>query len=142
MAVDDEKPMTKFSLFAKQTFKYYLVGASGVLVNLGLLYFLTDVIGVWYMLSQGIAIAVSITTNFILHKFWTYKKEITEAKTLERYIKFILISLIGMGIQLGLTYALVENLLFYYLHAAIISVIIAGTFTYLANRKWTFEIKF
>ena len=141
MAADDEKPMTKFSLFAKQTFKYYLVGASGVLVNLGLLYFLTDVIGVWYMLSQGIAIAVSITTNFILHKFWTYKQEITEAKTLERYIKFILISLIGMGIQLGLTYSLVESLSMYYLHAAVLSITIASLFNYFANRKWTFGIK-
>ena len=134
--------MGRFLLFTKQTFKYYFAGTTGVIINLGLLYFFTDVLGIWYIGSQSMAVAIAITSNFFIHKSWTFKKEITDARTLERYIKFIVISLAGMGMQLGLTYALVENLLFYYLHAAIISVIIAGTFTYLANRKWTFEIKF
>ena len=134
--------MERFLLFAKQTFKYYFAGTTGVIINLGLLYFFTDILGIWYIVSQGIAVAIAITSSFFIHKSWTFKKEIIEERTLERYIKFIIICLTGMVMQLGLTYALVENLLFYYLHAAIISVIIAGTFTYLANRKWTFEIKF
>ena len=142
MESNDKNKMDRFSIFAKQTFKYYLVGASGVLVNLGLLYFLTDIIGAWYVFSQAVAAGVSMTTNFTLHKFLTYRKEIKEAKTLERYIKFITISLLGMGILLGLTYVLVENFAMYYMHAAILSIAIAGSFNYFANRKWTFGIKF
>ena len=94
------------------------------------------------MFSQAISIGVSMTSNFTLHKFWTYRKEIKEAKTLERYIKFIAISLLGMGIQLSLTFVLVENFAMYYMHAAMLSIAIAGTFNYFANRKWTFGIKF
>ena len=142
MESNDKNKMDRFSVFAKQTFKYYLVGACGVLVNLGLLYFLTDIIGAWYVVSQTIAIGVSMTCNFILHKFWTYRKEITEAKTLQRYIKFIIICSLGMGMQLALTYVLVENFAMYYMHAAILSIAIAGSFNYFANRKWTFGIKF
>ena len=142
MESNDKNKMDRFSIFAKQTFKYYLVGACGVLVNLGLLYFLTDIIGAWYVFSQAVAAGVSMTTNFTLHKFLTYRKEIKEAKTLERYIKFITISLLGMGILLGLTYVLVENFAMYYMHAAMLSIAIAGSFNYFANRKWTFGIKF
>ena len=142
MESNDKNKMDRFSIFAKQTFKYYLVGASGVLVNLGLLYFLTDIIGAWYVFSQAVAAGVSMTTNFTLHKFLNYRKEIKEAKTLERYIKFITISLLGMGILLGLTYVLVENFAMYYMHAAMLSIAIAGSFNYFANRKWTFGIKF
>ena len=142
MESNDKNKMDRFSIFARQTFKYYLVGACGVLVNLGLLYFLTDIIGAWYVFSQAIAIGVSMTSNFTLHKFWTYRKEITEAKTLERYIKFITISLLGMAMQLALTYVLVENFAMYYMHAAMLSIAIAGSFNYFANRKWTFGIKF
>ena len=142
MESNDKNKMDRFSIFARQTFKYYLVGASGVLVNLGLLYFLTDIIGAWYVFSQAVAAGVSMTTNFTLHKFLTYRKEIKEAKTLERYIKFITISLLGMGILLGLTYVLVENFAMYYMHAAMLSIAIAGSFNYFANRKWTFGIKF
>ena len=142
MESNDKNKMDRFSIFAKQTFKYYLVGACGVLVNLGLVYFLTDVIGAWYVFSQAVAVGVSMTSNFTLHKFWTYRKEIKEAKTLERYIKFIAISLLGMGIQLSLTFVLVENFAMYYMHAAMLSIAIAGSFNYFANRKWTFGIKF
>ena len=83
-----------------------------------------------------------MTSNFILHRFWTYRKEIVEGKTIERYVKYIFICLIGTGMQMGLTYFLVENLLVYYIHAAMLAIVIAGSFNYFANRKWTFGIKF
>ena len=142
MTIEDEKKKSKFSLFVAQTIKYFLVGGIGVGVNLGLLYGLTDFLGIWYILSQGIAIAISITNNFFLHRYWTFKKEITESKTLVRYTKFFIVSVIGMGIQLGLTFMLVENYALYYLYAAILSIVAASAFNYLLNRKWTFEIKF
>ena len=141
MTIEDEKKKSKFSLFVSQTIKYFLVGGIGVGVNLGLLYVLTDFLGIWYILSQGIAIAISITNNFFLHRYWTFKNEIVEPKTLERYIKFFIVSVIGMGIQLGLTFILVENYAMYYLSAAVLSIIVASAFNYLVNRKWTFEIK-
>ena len=95
-------------MFLRQS-SIFLVGGIGVGINLGLLYALTDFLGIWYILSQGIAIAVSITNNFFLHRYWTFKNEIEEPKTLERYVKFFIVSVVGMGIQLGLTFALVES---------------------------------
>ena len=141
MTIEDDENKSKFSLFMAQTVKYFLVGGIGVGVNLGLLFILTDFLGIWYILSQGIAIAVSITNNFFLHRYWTFKNEIVEPKTLERYIKFFIVSVVGMCIQLGLTFILVENFAMYYLYAAILSIIAASAFNYLLNRKWTFEIK-
>ena len=142
MTTDERSLAERFSLFVKQTFKYYLVGASGVGIGLGLLYFLTDFVGLWYVVSQSIAIGVAMTSNFILHKFWRYRKESVGGKTLEKYVKYIIVCLIGTGMQLGITYGLVENLAVYYIHAAVIAIGIAGSFNYFANRKWTFGIKF
>ena len=76
MTIEDGEKKSKFSVFVSQTIKYFLVGGIGVGVNLGLLYALTDFLGMWYILSQGIAIAVSITNNFFLHRYWTFKNEI------------------------------------------------------------------
>ena len=141
MTIEDGEKKSKFSLFMAQTIKYFLVGGIGVGVNLGLLYVLTDFLGIWYILSQGIAIAISITNNFFLHRYWTFKNEISEPKTLERYIKFFIVSVVGMSIQLAMTFILVENFAMYYLYAAVLSIIAASAFNYLLNRKWTFEIK-
>ena len=142
MTSDKRTLEERFSVFVKQTFKYYLVGASGVGIGLGLLYFLTDIVELWYVISQSIAIGVAMTSNFTFHKFWTYKKESVGGKTLIKYVKYVIICLIGTVIQLGLTYGLVENLSVYYIHAAMISIALAASFNYFANRRWTFGIKF
>ena len=142
MTVDGGKKVGGFSLFAKQAVKYYSVGASGVLVNLGILYALTDVAGFWYFASQVIAISVSISSNFLFNRFWTFRDSIEDQRNSVMYVKFLIVSLIGMGIQLGITYLLVENVAVYYMYAAAIGIAIAGGINYVVNRRWTFGIKF
>ena len=142
MTIDAKKNTGGFSLFAKHAIKYYAVGASGVLVNLGILYALTDLAGYWYIASQVIAISVSITSNFLFNRFWTFRDSIEDQRNGVMYLKFLIVSLIGMGIQLGITYVLVESIAVYYMYAAGIGIIIAGAINYVVNRRWTFGIKF
>jgi len=47
-----------------------------------------------------------------------------------------------MGIQLGITYALVEGVTIYYMYAAGVGIAVAGGINYVVNRRWTFGIKF
>ena len=70
MTIEDDKKKGGLSLFAKHAVQYYIVGASGVLVNLGILFILTDIAGFWYVASQVIAISVSITTNFFFNRYF------------------------------------------------------------------------
>ena len=142
MTLSDQGKGKRFSLFAKHAAKYYTVGASGVLVNLGLLYYLTEFIGLWYFLSYVIAISVSITSNFIFNKFWTFKDSINSQRMIVMYTKFVIVSLLGMGIQLGSVYVFVESLSVYYMLAAVISIGIAGGINFIINRRWTFGVKF
>ena len=142
MTVGDEKRVGGIQLFAKQAIKYYTVGGSGVLVNLGLLYTLTDIVGFWYLAAQIIAISVSISSNFLFNRFWTFSDSIENQRNSVMYIKFLIVSLIGMGIQLGITFALVENIAMYYMYAAGIGILVAGAINYVVNRRWTFGIKF
>ena len=122
MTLRDQEKGSRLSLFAKQAAKYYAVGASGVLVNLGLLFYLTEYVGLWYFLSYTLAISASITSNFILNKFWTFRDSINSQRTIVMYVKFVSVSLLGMAIQLGTAYLLVESLSVYYMLAALISI--------------------
>lgn len=142
MTLRDQEKGSRLSLFAKQAAKYYAVGASGVLVNLGLLFYLTEFVGLWYFLSYTLAISASITSNFILNKFWTFRDSINSQRTIVMYVKFVSVSLLGMAIQLGTVYLLVESLSVYYMLAAIVSITIAGGINFMINRRWTFGIKF
>lgn len=142
MTLRDQEKGSRLSLFAKQAAKYYAVGASGVLVNLGLLFYLTEYVGLWYFLSYTLAISASITSNFILNKFWTFRDSINSQRTIVMYVKFVSVSLMGMGIQLGSVFLLVESLSVYYMLAALVSICIAGAINFMINRRWTFGIKF
>ena len=141
MAVGEQRRSNRFSLFAKHAFQYYLVGASGVFVNLGILFALKEYVGFWYLLSSAIAIYVSMTTNFILNKTWTFKDSIATQRTLFMYGKFIGISFVGMIIQLGFTFTFVDMFSMYYLLAALISILIASGVNFVLNRHITFGIK-
>lgn len=141
MTLDKEGKLGRISLFAKHAFKYYLVGASGILVNLGVLFVLTEFVGLWYLLSSTIAIYVSITSNFLFNKAWTFRDTVIKQRSFLMYGKFIGVSLVGMGIQLGFNYMFVEKLSVYYLLAALISIVIASSVNFILNRRLTFGIK-
>jgi len=142
MTLRGQEKGSRLSCFAKQAAKYYAVGASGVLVNLGLLFYLTEYVGLWYFLSYTLAISASITSNFILNKFWTFRGLINSQRTIVMYVKFASVSFLGMAIQLGSVYFLVESLSIYYMLAALISISIAGAINFIINRSWTFGVKF
>lgn len=142
MTLRGQEKGSRLSRFAKQAAKYYAVGASGVLVNLGLLFYLTEYVGLWYFLSYTLAISASITSNFILNKFWTFRDSINSQRTIVMYVKFASVSFLGMAIQLGSVYFLVESLSVYYMLAALISISIAGAINFIINRRWTFGVKF
>lgn len=141
MTLDHPSAKSRFLLLVRHAFKYYLVGGTGILVNLGILYALTEFAGLWYLLSAGIAIYVSVTSNFALNKKWTFKDYASTQRTLIMYAKFLGISLLGAGIQLGFIYLFVEVMALYYILSAFISIVIAGSFVFILNRRWSFGIK-
>ena len=142
MTIEDGEKKGGLSLFAKHALQFYIVGASGVLVNLGLLYILTDIVGLWYVASQIIAISISITTNFFFNRYWTFGSHVEDKKNSVMYLKFLIISAIGMAIQLGITVTLVESSAFYHMYGAGVGIVIASGINYILNRRVTFGIKF
>jgi dolichol-phosphate mannosyltransferase len=58
---------------ASRMFRFGIVGASGVVVNQGLLMLLHGVLGLALLLSSVVAIETSILSNFTLNSLWTWK---------------------------------------------------------------------
>jgi len=129
--------------FISKAGRFYTVGASGLLVNYIIsLLFADTIINFWYIHATIIGIAVSMSSNFILNKIWTFEDRNFEAKkTLAQYGKFVGFSSLGALIQLGMVYILVDNYQFVYSIALILAVIIAASSNFIFNKKWTFKEK-
>jgi len=127
--------------FISKAGRFYTVGASGLLVNyLVSLLFADAIINFWYIHATVIGITISMSSNFILNKIWTFEDRNFEAKkTLAQYGKFVGFSSLGALIQLGMVYVLVDNYQVMYPIALILAVIIAATSNFILNKKWTFK---
>jgi len=129
--------------FLSKAARFYTVGASGFAVNyLISLLFAGGISDMWYLHATIIGITVSITTNFILNKAWTFSdRDFRIKKTLTQYGKFAMFSSLGALVQLGMVYFLVDNIEISYPLALILAVMTAAFGNFVFNKKWTFKEK-
>ena len=140
--VKDSETRTSVRFISKAG-RFFTVGLSGLLVNyLVSLLFVDAIMNFWYIHATLIGILVSMSSNFILNKIWTFEDRNFEAKkTLIQYGKFIGFSSLGALIQLGMVYVLVDNYQFVYPLALMLAVITAASSNFILNKKWTFKEK-
>ncbi|MCK5624405.1 GtrA family protein [Candidatus Pacearchaeota archaeon] len=58
----------------KKYYKYFVLNVIILFINLFILYFLTEFLQMYYILSQIIAVGFSFLINFFISKFWIFKK--------------------------------------------------------------------
>jgi len=123
--------------------RFYTVGASGFIVNYMISLLLTGGISdLWYLHANVLGIIVSITTNFVLNKTWTFgDRDFRVKKTISQYGKFAMFSSLGALVQLGMVYFLVDNNEISYPLALILAVMTAAFGNFILNKKWTFKEK-
>lgn len=119
--------------------KFALVGASGIIVNEGLLWLLTEVAGLYYLLSSAFAIEASIITNFLLNNAWTFRDRAGNTGLKRRGLKFNLVSIGGLAINMAVLFLLVNYLSIYYLYANIAGILAGFLWNYSVNLRWTFK---
>jgi dolichol-phosphate mannosyltransferase len=130
-------------LFLSKAARFFTVGASGLVINFLVSFLLSNgaLANFWYVQATAIGIAVSITTNFLLNKIWTFEdKRFSVLYTLKQYGLFLIFSSLGISIQLTLVYLMVESGISYNL-SLICAVAAASISNFILNKKWTFREK-
>ena len=99
-----------------------------------------DLSSIWYIHANVIGIFVSMTSNFLLNKCWTFEDINFQIKnTLKQYTKFLLFSSVGAAVQLSLIYYLVDINNIDYTSSLILAVLAAGFGNFILNKKFTFN---
>jgi dolichol-phosphate mannosyltransferase len=143
-------------LLAIRYIKFGMVGASGTVVNILVLY-----LGHEYLFqslegpqgkpyaSLALAIALATVNNFTWNRLWTWADRVTHApleagletpppsSLAAQLAKYALASLFGSGLQYVLTLWLTHSM--HYMLANLIAIIIASLSNFLANDRWTFR---
>ncbi|MBA7590618.1 hypothetical protein ES708_32745 [subsurface metagenome] len=135
-----------FSLMArtgelKRFLKFGAVGLSGIIVNQGLLWSLTEFAGLMYYVSALFAIEASIISNFVLNDYFTFADRRTgKGKSfLVRLLKFNVTCLAGAAIQYGLLLLFTGVLGIHYLISNHIAIAVAFLWNYFMSSWWTWK---
>lgn len=124
----------------KRLLRFDLVGVSGVFVNEGILYLLTEHAGFFYLISSVIAIQSAILNNFILNHLWTFKERRSESVgLLNRLGRFELISIAGAAVSITVLFILTSLFGIHYLVSNLIAIVIAFMVNFFGNNLWTWR---
>lgn len=95
-----------FGQTAKRFIRFGLVGASGVLVDMGVLFLLADprMLNWGLSLSKALAAETAIVNNFIWNDIWTFR-DLSTSQTdwrarARRFARFNMICLAGIGLNI------------------------------------------
>jgi dolichol-phosphate mannosyltransferase len=136
------KLASKFGFDLIRFIKFGIVGGSGILVNMGFLWFFTEIAGLYYLISSVLAIALAMINNFIWNDRWTWRDrgEPGIKAYLSRIIKFIVVSSIAAYIgNLGVLWILTHYFHVYYLISNLIGIAVGTALNYSVNNIWTFK---
>ncbi len=121
--------------------KFCIVGTSGFFVNQFFLWFLTEIIGIYYIFSSIFAIELAIGNNFFWNNLWTFKdrKVSDKKKIVKRFVKYNITCWGGDFLNVIILYILTEFFGIYYLVSNIIGILIAVIAKYSISFSWVFK---
>jgi len=110
-------------------------------LSAGLIYLLTDVIGLWYMHSAIITSAILAVISFSVNYLWTWHIESKELRsmTILRFAKYVVVGSGATLIAWSLLYALTEFAHLWYMISLAIAWVVAMTIAFSANSSWTYR---
>jgi dolichol-phosphate mannosyltransferase len=121
----------------QQFFKFCVVGTTGAIIDIGGLYILVEFLGVHYLIAATISFTVAVINNYFLNKHWTFKNKSKEHA--KQFVGFLLVSIVGLLINLAVMYALTEWLFVWYLLSKAIAAIIVLFWNFFMNKYVTFK---
>ena len=126
-----------------QFVRFCVVGASGLLVNSLVMWGLHDGLGMLYTLASMIAYIVASVNNFTWNKIFTFKnKEHGLWVITKQYLRYLMVCLVGMAINLGALGLLVEIWQMDPVLANFIGVMLATASNFLGNKFFAFRVSY
>jgi dolichol-phosphate mannosyltransferase len=126
------------SLFGR-IFKFGVVGASGVVVNMGFLALFKSTLDLPLWIASFLAIEISILTNFALNDIWTWKDQRSRAFVGRIWRYHLSVGITAYGINYPLVLALTKYLGLQYLVSNLIGIVIASCANFAINHFWTYS---
>ncbi len=125
--------------------KLMVVGASGTIIDYLILAFLIQ--SGWRTFTASVfSYSIGIMNNFLWNNHWTFKEYQSNQK-LEKFYKFVINCLVGLGTNAVIVLVLSQKLAgstglagFHLLFAKAIATVVVVVWNFIANKFWNYNI--
>ena len=115
-----------------QILKFGLVGGTAFVIDYVLLYFCTEFLHIHYLISSIISFTVSVIFNYILSIKWVF--DVKKKQDVKDFVIFIILSVIGLGINPLIMYVMVEKFGVYYMFSKIVSTAVVMVYNFITRK--------
>ncbi|MEK7583830.1 MAG: GtrA family protein [Patescibacteria group bacterium] len=123
----------------RQFMRFGLVGVANSLLDFTVFFLLHEVFNFGYVSANGGAWLLAASFSFFGNKYWTFR--VHDIKAATQYMRFLIVSCIGLGISTGLLFMLIEFAGIAAISAKVICIVIVAFWNFYANKLWTFSVR-
>lgn len=124
--------LKKHKKLVDQILKFGVVGGLAFLIDYGLLYFLTEYLHIYYLISSVISFTVSLIFNYILSIKWVF--DVTKKQTYKEVIIFVVLSVMGLGINQLVMYIGSDLLHIHYMFTKLVATAIVMVWNFITRK--------
>lgn len=122
--------------FLVKFIKFGIVGFSGLFVDFGFTYLFKEVFKTQKYLANSIGFLLAASSNYFLNRVWTFQS--TNPEVVVEFTEFILISLIGLGINTFILWLILKKFKINFYLAKAFAIAVVTIWNFLANALITF----
>lgn len=117
--------------------KYGIVGVSGTIIDVGLLYAFVEYGHIPLLSAAALSFIFAVANNFYWNKKWTFGD--TSTRYAKQYIKYLIVSLIALVLNMIVLYALTTLFGLWYIFAKLATSGVIFVWNFTINKFWTFR---
>lgn len=139
---DRDSPFLSKMVLSRPEFRlfsgYVICAGIATMVDVGLLFSLTEFIHFHYFYSAAAAYIAGMTTNYLLNKVFNFKNK--NKHVVYQFGLFAIVAFIGLGFNQLIIYFLVEFASMWYMLAKLISIAVVMLWSFYGHKKLTFGV--
>lgn len=110
-----------------------MVGTTAFVIDYGFLYVFTEFAGINYLISSGLSFSISVIFNYIMSIVWVFDVDKSNSK-LRDFVVFMVLSVIGLGINQLIMWLLVDFMALWYMFAKIFATAVVMVYNFVTRK--------
>jgi len=120
-----------------QLVKFSLVGLLNTVIHFAVFLWLFKYLGVYHLIASAAGFTLAVINSYALNKLWTFK--IFGTQVSGEFGRFLLVSLLALGVNLVSMALLVEGFSMYPPLAQLLTIVLTLVVNFSGNKYWAFK---